>query len=205
MPPPKDLGTLLAASVPLQCVKDSLAEQRKACLTIALSFDQFQLGHVSLDHAVIDPPGETSSHRIFVFLDPSGKGLQFGKIAAFHLVKPGIEVLSRAGAQHLGKLLNQVIGQINFRVDLTELAQASLAPRRAVFQGDEERGRRLVVKDGRAGATDAELMLDSFVLLEAADKIAMTLCIRPLGSLAPPVLERFGPCYGSLAAQRWQR
>src|SRR5437660_11089171 len=46
-----------------------LAEQRKVCLPIALSFDQLQLGHMPFHHAVIDPPGETCSHRLFVFLD----------------------------------------------------------------------------------------------------------------------------------------
>lgn len=35
-------------------MKYPLAEQWKASLAIALSFDQFQLRHVSLDHAVID-------------------------------------------------------------------------------------------------------------------------------------------------------
>jgi len=33
----------------------------KARSAISLPFDQFELGHVSLNHAVIDPPGETSS------------------------------------------------------------------------------------------------------------------------------------------------
>ena len=56
----------------------------------------------------------------------SRKRLEFRKVTAFHLGKPGIEVFSGAGAQHLGKLLHQVIGQINFWVDLTELAKLLL-------------------------------------------------------------------------------
>ncbi len=110
----------------LQGVKHALAEQRKACSAIPLSFNQFQLGHVSLNHAVIDPPGQTSSHGIFVFLDSSGKRLEFRQLAACYLVKPSIEVLSRAGAQHLGKLLHQVIGQIDLRVKLTKPGQRFL-------------------------------------------------------------------------------
>ena len=110
----------------LEYVKHTLAEQRKACLTIPLSFDQFQLGHLSLDHPVIDPPGETSSHGLFVFLDPSSKGLEFGKLTALHLLKPAIKALSAAGAQHVGKLLHQVIGPIDFWVDLAELDQGLL-------------------------------------------------------------------------------
>ena len=110
----------------LDCVKHTFAQERKACLAIPLSFDQFQLGHVAFHHAVTDPPGETSSHGIFVFLDPSGKGLEFGKFAALHSGKPGIEVLSGACAQHLDKLLHQVIGSVDFWVDLTELDQCLL-------------------------------------------------------------------------------
>src|SRR5258706_16051196 len=52
-------------------------EQGKACFAISLSFDEFQLGHVSFDHAVIDPPGEAIFHGIFVFFDSSGKRLEF--------------------------------------------------------------------------------------------------------------------------------
>jgi hypothetical protein len=74
-------------------MEHALAQEWKARPAIALSFDQFQLGHVSLHHAVIDPPGETSSHRVFVFLNPSRKGLEFGNLAAFDLVEPGIEAL----------------------------------------------------------------------------------------------------------------
>src|SRR5260370_9637039 len=107
----------------LQGVKHELAEQRKACSAILLSFNQFQLGHVSLNHAVIDPPGETSSHGIFVFLDSRGKRLEFRQLAACYLVKPSIEVLSSAGAQHLGKLLYRIIGHVDLRLKMTKLSQ----------------------------------------------------------------------------------
>lgn len=94
-------------------MKDALAQQWKARSPIALSFDQFQLRHVSLDHAVIDPPGQTISHCVFVFLDPSSKRLEFGEPAAFNLSQPGIELFSSAVAQHLPELLNEVIGSID--------------------------------------------------------------------------------------------
>ena len=110
----------------LQGVKHALAEQRKACSAISLSFDQFQLGHVSLDHAIIDPPGEASSHRVLVLLYSRSKRLEFGKFAAFHLIKPAIKGLCSAGAQHLGKVLNQIIGPIDLWVDLTEFGQCLL-------------------------------------------------------------------------------
>jgi hypothetical protein len=51
-------------------MKYPLAQQWKAGSPIALSFDQFQFGHMALDHAVIDRPGQASSHSVFVFHDP---------------------------------------------------------------------------------------------------------------------------------------
>jgi hypothetical protein len=75
-------------------MKHPLAEQREACPTIPLSFNQFELGHMALNHAIINPPGETSSHGVFVFLNARSKGLEFGKFAVFYLSKPGIELLS---------------------------------------------------------------------------------------------------------------
>ena len=66
-------------------MKHPLAEQREACPTIPLSFNQFELGHMALNHTIINPPGETSSHGVFVFLYSSGKRLEFGKVAALHL------------------------------------------------------------------------------------------------------------------------
>jgi hypothetical protein len=67
----------------LDSVKHPLAQGRKSGLAIHLPLDELELCHMSFDHAVIDPPGETSSHGIFVFLDPSRKGLEFGKMAVF--------------------------------------------------------------------------------------------------------------------------
>ena len=77
-------------------MKNPFSQERKIGSTIALSFDQFELGHLSFNHAVINPPGETSSHGIFVFFYSSSKGLEFSKLAAFHLGKPSIEVFSGA-------------------------------------------------------------------------------------------------------------
>jgi hypothetical protein len=107
-------------------MKDSLAEEWKASPAIPLSFDQFELGHVPFDHPVIDRPSEAISHRVFVFLNTSSKGLEFGQVALFHLGEPGIKETSGTCAYHLGKLLNQVIGLLNFWIDLTELGQRFL-------------------------------------------------------------------------------
>jgi hypothetical protein len=66
------------SSLHLHSVKDTLAQQWESCTTISLPCDEFELGHMAFDHAVIDPPGEPSSHRLFVFLDSCGKGLELG-------------------------------------------------------------------------------------------------------------------------------
>src|SRR5258708_6620995 len=83
----------------LQRMKHTFSQERKTSLAISLSFDQFQLGHVSLNHPVIDRPGEAISHRVFIFLNPGSKRLEFRKFAAFYLVQPGIELLAGACAE----------------------------------------------------------------------------------------------------------
>jgi hypothetical protein len=41
----------------LHGMKNPFSQEGKSGSAIALPFDQFELGHVSLHHAVIDPPG----------------------------------------------------------------------------------------------------------------------------------------------------
>src|SRR5260370_16055937 len=78
----------LTSCPPSESMKQPLTQERKTGPPIPLSFDQFQLRHMTLDHSIVDPPGETSSHCVFVFLDPSSIRLEFWKIAAVHLCKP---------------------------------------------------------------------------------------------------------------------
>ncbi len=94
-------------------MKHAFAEKRKARPAISLPFDELQLCHVSLHNAVVDPPGETGSHCVFIFLNPRGKGLEFRQFTAFYLGQPSIKEFSGAGAQHPRKLLNQLISQID--------------------------------------------------------------------------------------------
>lgn len=107
-------------------MKNLFAQQREACSAISLPFDEFQFGDVALYHAVVDPPGEAIFHGLFVFFDSSSERLEFGKLAPCYLLQPGIKACSCAIAQHLGKLLNQVIGQIDLRVKLTKFGQRFL-------------------------------------------------------------------------------
>jgi hypothetical protein len=52
-------------------------------------------------------------------------------------------MLSRACAQHLGKLLNQIIDPIDFRVDLTKLDQYLLFLDAQFFRAMKKQERRL--------------------------------------------------------------
>jgi hypothetical protein len=108
----------------------------------------------SLNHAIIDPPGKTGPHRVFVLLYSRSKRLEFGKFAALHLIKPVIKLLSGTCAQHLGKLLNQVIGPIDFRVHLTEFGQRLLLLDTQFFRATKQQKKAACRKVARAGAFD---------------------------------------------------
>src|SRR5260370_20976126 len=69
-----------------ESVEHSFPQQWKASLPISLPFDEFELGDMALHYAVIDPPGKPGPHRLFVFLDSCGKGLQFRDAALPHLL-----------------------------------------------------------------------------------------------------------------------
>jgi hypothetical protein len=66
-------------------------------------------------HSIVDPPGEPGSHRLFVFLDSKGLGLEFREAALAHLGQPPIKALSQALTQHLDELLDQLIGETRLR------------------------------------------------------------------------------------------
>jgi len=102
-----------------ESVEHSFPQQWKASLPLSLPFDEFELGDMALHYAVIDPPSKPGPHRLFVLLDSCGKGLKLGDSALVHLVQPAIKALSQALTEHLGKLLDQVISQIHFAMELT--------------------------------------------------------------------------------------
>jgi hypothetical protein len=74
----------------LERMEHSFSQQWKARAAVALPFDQFQLGHLALDHPVVDRPRETGSHRVFVFFVAGSERLQFGNTAFRHSSQPGI-------------------------------------------------------------------------------------------------------------------
>src|SRR2546425_4065255 len=130
------------------------------------------------------------------FSIPASLGLEFGKLAAFYFVQPGIEVLSGASAQQLGKLLYQVIGQVDFRADLTDLAKLLQLLDIQFWRRDEERGRQLAVKLGEQMSSTRPLQ-HSCVLRGADEQGYHVHSHRTPCSLAPPVRESGRQYYGT--------
>lgn len=65
--------------MPLHGMKHLLAKQGWLCPAIHLALNKLHFGHMRFDHVVIDQPGQTSLHRIFVFFYSRSKGLKFWK------------------------------------------------------------------------------------------------------------------------------
>src|SRR5260221_3469784 len=172
-----------------------LAEQRKASLAIALSVDQFQFGHMAFDHAIVDPPGEAIFHGIFVSLDSSGKRLEWRQVCC---LLPG-------QARHRGALpcecaTSGQIAEPGHRPDqpLSEAHEAwpaFPALQYAIFQVDEETGRKLVVKEQELVPSMGSLG-EFFALLEAYGPGCHGHSHKNPCSLAPPVLEKGTPYCG---------
>jgi hypothetical protein len=101
-------------------MKKALAEQRDPCLSIPHPFDQFQLVDMTLNQSIVLGEGQPCHHCGLVSLNTGSKPLQFTNLARFDLLKPGVQPFSGACPQHLGKLLNQVVGQLNLWVKVSE-------------------------------------------------------------------------------------
>jgi hypothetical protein len=96
-------------SVVFHRMKDAFAQERKSGPAVALSFDQFEFGHMALDHAVVDRPGEACLDSLFVFLDARSEGLQFSKVACLDALEPSTQAISFSLADHCQKILSQLI------------------------------------------------------------------------------------------------
>src|SRR5262249_16211770 len=70
--------------------------------------------------------GEPRHHSGLISFNTQNKALQFADLADSCFLKPGIELLSCPCAQHLCKLLDQVIGEIHFCMALAKLEKGFL-------------------------------------------------------------------------------
>jgi hypothetical protein len=101
-------------------MEKALAEQRDACSSIPHPFDQLQFVDVALNQSVVLGEGQSCRHCSLVSLNTGSKPLQFTNLARSGLLKPSVQPFSGTRAQHLGKLLNEVVSQLNLWIELSE-------------------------------------------------------------------------------------
>ncbi len=90
-------------------MQDPLAEQGNPSLSLHVPFHELALRHLSLDLAVIHPPGETSLYCRFLSFDAPGNLLEFGEIPFAHLCSPTLQAMPFSFAQQQQDILNQAI------------------------------------------------------------------------------------------------
>ena len=77
------------------------------------------------------------------FSTPAAKDWSSGRVTPLHLLKPGIQTLSGAGAHHLDELLNQISGLVDFWMELKELAKRLLLLDVEFFRATQQKESRL--------------------------------------------------------------
>jgi len=132
----------IALSDVLQGIEDALTEEREARSPIAHAFNELEFVNFSRDNTIIAGwQHQASFDGIFVSFNPLHKTLQFRYLAGESLSEPVIKVFSLASAQHLSKLLNEIVGQVHFRMTLTKLTNRFLLLCVQLFwSGEEEEG-----------------------------------------------------------------
>ena len=76
--------------------------------------------------------GEACFHRLIIFHQSLGKGAQLDHSACLDLSKPLIEPLAVAGADHLTKRLDLVVGLLQSGIGSTQPGQVRSLPRGAL-------------------------------------------------------------------------
>jgi len=83
---------------------------------------------------------KTCDDRRFVSFNTHNKALEFADLAGSDWLKPSVELFACARAQHLGKLLNEVVGQIDFWMKLPKRDERFLFICLQFAETDEGRG-----------------------------------------------------------------
>jgi hypothetical protein len=104
----------------LQGMEDALTKQRKFRSAVPHTFDEFQFIHFSFDQTIILRESEPCNNGWLIPFNTHGKALQFMNLADFCFLKPSVELVSPTCVQHLGKLLNEVVGEIDFWMKLSK-------------------------------------------------------------------------------------
>jgi hypothetical protein len=80
----------------------------------------FQFVDFSFDDSIVLRKCQSCYHRCFVSLNPYDKALQCANLARSDFFEPVVKLFSGTCAQHPGKLQNQVIGQVDFRMKVSK-------------------------------------------------------------------------------------
>ena len=75
---------------------------------------------MTFNQSIVLGEGQSSHHCGLVSLNTGSKPLQFTNLACSGPFKPSVQPFSSTCTQHLGKLLNQVVGQLNLWIELSE-------------------------------------------------------------------------------------
>src|SRR5690242_15587594 len=110
----------------LESMKHALAQQGESCSAIAHTLDQFQFVDLSLNESVAFDPRQARLHCRFLAFNAQHETEEGADLAAPDLLSPGIELLASPRAQHLDKLLDQVIGRIDLWMKLSEQSKCVL-------------------------------------------------------------------------------
>ena len=113
-------------SFQLQSMQDALAKQGESCPAIAHTLDQLQLVDFTLDDPIAFGPRQARLHCRFLAFNAQHETEEGADLAAPDLLSPGIELLASPRAQHLDKLLDQVIGRIDLWMKLSEQSKCVL-------------------------------------------------------------------------------
>jgi hypothetical protein len=83
----------------------------------------FQFVDVSFDHSFVLRKCQSCDHCSFASLNPRDKTLQFANLAGSDFFEPVVKLFSCPDAQHAGKLLNEVVGQVDLWMKVSECEQ----------------------------------------------------------------------------------
>src|SRR5712692_5571357 len=110
----------------LQSMEHTLTEEGKFSPAIAHAFNQLQFVDFPLNQFIVLGKREACHHSGFVSFNTQNKALEFADLAGSDFLKPGVKLFAAASAQHLCKLLNEVVGQVCFWLALAKLANRLL-------------------------------------------------------------------------------
>jgi hypothetical protein len=124
-----------------------LAQKRKSSPTIHHPFDELNPGDLAFRLSIVVRECESSQDSRFVSLDSVGKTVEFWNRTSTYLCQPTLKLLASSLADHLQKLLHQLVDGLDRFTCLTEGFEfCSLLLVKIIERTDKEPDRRLCLK-----------------------------------------------------------